>query len=148
MNRQTTSKSMLLTRRPPRRTKTLRRGNAVVELAVSLPVLVLIVLGAIEGSNKIFIRQAAVQAAYEVAKSAKDKDGTPATARVIGRQVLSARNIRGSTITFQPARVDLLDGGELFTVTVSVPGNARTVTGIGPFGGITITAQATMVKEQ
>ncbi|GAB5405499.1 MAG: hypothetical protein Aurels2KO_37300 [Aureliella sp.] len=107
----------------------------------------LIALGAIEGSNKIFIRQAAVQAAYEAAKASAARDGTLERARQLALQVLSARNINSPTITFQPPRPDQLDPGTPFTVVVSVDGNERSVTGMGPFENLTIEARASMVKE-
>lgn len=124
-----------------------RAGSACVELAVCMPMIALISLGAIEGSNKIFVRQAAVQAAYEAAKATASHDGTAARGQVLAQQVLTARNILAPTITFEPANPDALDPGTPFTVVVSVNGNERTVTGMGPFQNLVIQARASMVKE-
>ena len=53
-----------------------RRGTAVVELAVCVPVLVLIVLGAMSATTMIFMRTAAVQSAYETVKEESDPTAT------------------------------------------------------------------------
>jgi Flp pilus assembly protein TadG len=124
-----------------------RLGAACVELAVTLPVIVLLVFASLEGANMLFLRQAVVQSAYETAKSAAKGNGDQALATTLGRQVLTSRSIVAPTITFAPANVNNLAAGTPFTVTVSVPGDSRSITGIGPFNGLTIQAQATMLKE-
>ena len=124
-----------------------RRGTACVELAVCLPVIVLLVFASLEGANMLFLRQAVVQSAYETAKSIAKTNGVQATAETLGRQVLSSRGVVSPTIRFNPANVQSLSPGSRFSVTVSVPGDSRSVTGIGPFNGLTIQAQATMLKE-
>lgn len=95
----------------------------------------------------LFLRQAAVQSAYEAAKAAARSNGGQALGLQRAQQVLAARNINGSTINFNPGNVDGLDAGTPFTVTVTVPGTARSITGFGPFNGVNIQTQATMAKE-
>lgn len=130
-----------------RNKKQRRAGSACVELAVCMPMIALIALGSMEGANKIFVRQAAVQAAYEAAKATASHEGSAARGQALARQVLLARNILVPTITFDPANPDALDPGTPFTVLVSVNGGERTVTGMGPFQNLTIEARASMVKE-
>lgn len=95
----------------------------------------------------LFLRQAAVQSAYEAAKAAARSDGGQSLGLQRAQEVLAARSINGSTINFSPANVDTLAAGTPFTVSVTVPGSAKSITGIGPFGGINIQTQATMAKE-
>ena len=123
------------------------RGTATVELAVCLPVIVLLLFASLEGANMLFLRQAVVQSAYETAKSVAKTNGAQATAIALGKQVLSSRNIVAPTIVFTPPNVQSLPPGTPFSVTVSVPGDSRSITKIGPFKGLTIRAQAAMVKE-
>ena len=124
-----------------------RSGAAIVELAVCLPFLALMIFASLEGANMLFVRQALVQSAYETSKASARVRTTQAQAEVIGRQVLAARRIDNPTFTFTPADVDALAPGTSFTVSVSAPGDSRSITGIGPFNGLTIQAQATMNKE-
>ena len=95
----------------------------------------------------LFLRQAVVQSAYETAKSVAKTNGIQATAQTLGEQVLNSRGVTSPTVTFSPANVQTLLAGTPFTVTVSAPSSARSITGIGPFNGLTIRAQATMLKE-
>ncbi len=130
---------------PPRSVR--RPGAAVIELAVCLPLIVVLVFGSLEGANMLFVRQAAVQAAYESVKVAAKSTGSQARAETIAEEVLSARRITKDALVFSPSNVDGLAAGTPITVTVRVPGDSRTLLGFGPFGGIMIEAQATMLKE-
>lgn len=95
----------------------------------------------------LFLRQAVVQSAYETAKSVAKTNGVQTNAVRLGEQVLSSRGVVTPTIVFDPANVQGLAPGTPFSVTVSVPGDSRSITAIGPFNGLTIRAQAAMVKE-
>ncbi len=123
------------------------RGAACVELAVCLPLILLLVFASLEGANMLFLRQAVVQSAYETAKSAAKRNGIESKAVALGQQVLASRGVVAPTITFSPANPESLPAGTPFTVAVAVPGDSRSITNLGPFNGLTIQAQATMLKE-
>lgn len=133
--------------KPTPASRDLKRGTACVELAVCLPVIVLLVFASLEGANMLFLREAVVQSAYETAKSVAKTNGVQSRAVTLGEQVLASRGVVAPTINFIPANVQNLPAGTPFTVTVAVPGNSRSITGIGPFNGLTIRAQAAMIKE-
>lgn len=124
-----------------------RKGAAVVELAVCLPLIVLLTFASLEGANMLFMRQAAVQAAYEAAKSAAKSTGTLASATTIGQEVLTSRNLVVDSMTFNPTNVETVAKGTPIVVTVTLRGDSRSVVGIAPFRGLLIEAQATMMKE-
>ncbi len=129
------------------RTKRKRRGGAVVELAVCIPVIALIGFGAMEAASMIFLRQALVQSAYETVKESVKTNGQQTLAIRRGQQVLDSREIEGETITFSPANTDELPRGTPVTVTVTAPGDSNSILPFGPFKGQTITVTATMIKE-
>lgn len=124
-----------------------RRAAAVVELAICLPVVVLLTFGALEGANMLFLRQAVVQSAYEAGKIAAKSNGGEAKGRQLALDVLSSRDITATEIRFNPTNVDSLAPGTPFTVTVSVAGDQKSITNIGPFGGLSIESSTTMHKE-
>lgn len=124
-----------------------RRGAAVVELAVCMPVILLVVMGAIQASSMTFLRQALVQSAYETVRESVKTSGSQAVGLQLGQQVLTSRDIQGFNINFQPANVDDLDRGTPVTVTVTAPSDPNTVFPFGPFDGQVITVNATMLKE-
>lgn len=124
-----------------------RRAAATVELAVCLPVIVILAIGSMESASMIFLRQAMVQSAYESVKEAVKTNGSQATALTRGQEVLAFRDITGESITFEPSNVDDLAPGTPVTVTVTAPGDANSVIPFGPFKGRNISVSATMLKE-
>jgi len=130
-----------------RRTNSQRKGAAVVEFAVCLPVILLIVLGSIEASSMLFLRQALVQSAYEGAKVAVRPGNTTEQAVNAATQVANGRSLENFTIQIDPQNTDDLAAGEIITVSVFAPGDENSLFPFGPFLNRTVSASATMVKE-
>lgn len=123
-----------------------RRGAAIVELAICLPVVLLIALGSIQGASLLFLRQALVQASYEGAKVAI-RSGDDAAARQAVANVAAGRRIEGLVITTNPANIADANQGDTITVTVTAPGDANSLIPFGVFQGQQVSAQAVMVRE-
>jgi Flp pilus assembly protein TadG len=98
-----------------------RKGTAVVELAVCLPVLVIIAFGAIEATNAVFLKERLTAAAYEGARSATGPGHTTATATAVAQNVLTQFAISNSTITISPTITISTTTGTQVTVTVAAP---------------------------
>lgn len=124
-----------------------KRGAATVELATCLPVIVLLVFGAMEGANMLFLRQAVVQASYEAAKAAVKSNGGKDLAERLASEVLAARNVENPKIQFTPNNPDAVSAGTPVTVRISVDGDSKSITRLGVFKNLTIAAEATMLKE-
>jgi Flp pilus assembly protein TadG len=124
-----------------------KRAAAVVELAVCLPVIVILVLGALEGANILFCRQAMVEAAYEACKHASRTDGTNALATTLADDVLRARRINVATINISPGNVSAVKAGGEVSVNIVVDSDTRTYTSLGLFSSRPISVTATMQKE-
>jgi len=124
-----------------------RKAAAVVELAICLPVIVLVVLGTIESANMLFLRQALVQSAYESAKIAVHRDGTNAAARLAAEQVAAGRRIQNLTIQFSPGDVASVPRGRPVTVTVSAPGDENCLLKLPGITNRKDSSSAVMVKE-
>lgn len=124
-----------------------RRASATVELAVCLPVIMLITAGAIEGANFAFLRQTLAQSAYEGIKVAVRRNSTGAAGLQAAQRITQQRNVQGVTFQYTPARPEDAAPGAPVTLTVSAPGDANSQLPIGPFSGRTITIRATMARE-
>lgn len=124
-----------------------RRGAAVVELAVCLPVIVLLVLGAIEGASLLFARQAMVECAYEAAIVAIRDNATNAQAIDAADSVIKSRRLSGLALTFDPADVSSIPRGRPVRVTASVPAGSHRLINSRLAGVTTIRAVAVMIKE-
>ena len=133
--------------RPRRRSQSKkRRGVATVELAFLLPIMTVIVFGAIEGASMIFLRQALVQSSYEATKVAV-KTGDKSAATNAALAVTQGREIDSVQITFEPDDIASLEKGKLIRITVSAPGDSNSILPLGIFKGRTVAAAAAMVKE-
>ena len=124
-----------------------RRAAAAVELAICLPVVVLIVLSSIEGASMIFLRQALCQSSYEAVKAAVKHRGTEQEAIDRGNDVLAGRSIDGAEFEFSVKNVEQTKRGNDITVTVSAPANQNSILPFGPFKDRRIEVSATMIKE-
>jgi Flp pilus assembly protein TadG len=124
-----------------------RRGVAATELAVCLPVIVLLVIGTVEACSMVFLKQSLSVAAYEGARTAIEKGGTTAQVQAACLQVLTDRNVVGGVVTITPKKFEALDRGEFVDVTVSAPCGSNTVVPIRFFRGRTLSATASMMVE-
>lgn len=124
-----------------------RKGAAVVEFAVCLPLIVLIMLGSIEAANMLFLRQALVQASYEGAKSAVKAESDNAIVTQIATQVADGRNLSGFTVETIPADVSSVPQGEFIRVRTSAPVNSNSFISGTVFRNLNLDAEAVMVKE-
>ncbi len=96
-----------------------RRGAALVEFAVCLPVLVLIILGSIEATSAIFVRQSLTVSAYEGIRQAIRHDGSSAAAVAKAEEVLTQRSIRSYTIQLTPPDPTTVARGDEIAITIS-----------------------------
>jgi Flp pilus assembly protein TadG len=132
-----------------RRTKnrSARRGVAAAELAVCLPVVVLIVIATIESCSALFLKQSLTVAAYEGVRAAIEKGATTASVQTACNQVLTDRRIQGTTVTLTPASISSLKPGDFIDVTVSAPCNSNSLVPTTFFRGKTLSVKASMMIE-
>ena len=124
-----------------------RRGVAAVEMAVCLPVIILLVFGAIEASSFIFLKQSLNVAAYEgiresIRVGSGNDEGTTRAATI-----LSSRAVQGFQIEFPNGDASEADRGDEIVIQVSAPTGSNS-----PLAGqfVTnriLTARVVMVKE-
>src|ERR1700755_771469 len=88
-----------------------RRGVAAAELAVCLPVVVLIVMATIESCSALFLKQSLTGAAYEGVRTAIEKGSTSATVQARCDQILADRRIQGAQVTMNPADKSKMNAG-------------------------------------
>jgi Flp pilus assembly protein TadG len=104
-----------------------RQGVACVEAAFCLPVILLVVLGCVEVTNKIFLKQSLSTAAYEACRTAIQSSTTTEISRSAGDEILKARGVKSATITFNPADVGNAPRGQIIRVTVNASGRANSI---------------------
>ncbi|MCA9044732.1 MAG: pilus assembly protein [Planctomycetaceae bacterium] len=123
-----------------------RRGAALVETAVCLPVLLLLTFGAIEASNAIVLKQTLTEISYETARFVTSQGSTKADALQRADEIIAARGLQNVTVDISPDVTVNTPPGTPITVTVSA---AAASNSIGPqwyFKDATMAAQAVMVR--
>ncbi len=123
------------------------RGVAATELAVCLPVIVLLVLATIEACSALFLKQSLTVAAYEGVRAAISAGATTTEVQAACNQILTDRKIKGATITITPSNISALNPGEFIDVTVSAPCSSNSLVPATFYRGKTLTAKASMMME-
>jgi Flp pilus assembly protein TadG len=113
------------------------RGQAVVEFAIALPLVVVLVLGVV---------QVVVVVRDQIAVELAAREGARAAA-VSSTPSIAARRAAGAATGLRPLSVDTTVGGT--TVTVTVGHRSRTVVPlVGPLiGDVATTASVSMARE-
>ncbi len=123
------------------------RGVAATELAVCLPVIVLLVIATIEACSALFLKQSLTAAAYEGVRTAIEHNSTPAAVQAACNQLLADRKIKGASIAINPPNIVNLNPGEFVAITVSAPCSSNSLVPATFYRGRTLSATATMMIE-
>jgi Flp pilus assembly protein TadG len=124
-----------------------QHGAAVVELAIVLPIFVLIVFGTIEACSMLYLTQSLHIAAYEAARVSLIPQSTTTQVHEAAEQILENRKVQSATIQISPTNYASLSIGSPIRVTVSAPSDANSpIVGMF-FTGKTISGVCTMMKE-
>lgn len=127
-------------------TRTGRRGAAVVEFAVCLPVLVTLVLGAIECCSMIFLDQSLKVTAYEGIRAAVKSGAAVGAGRTRANQIIAERNLQQAQVRFTPNNPENASRGTPITIRVTAPCRPNSVTSLSFFSG-SLETTAVMIKE-
>lgn len=95
-----------------------RKGAAVVEFAVVLPLLVLLIFGGIEGASAIQLRSALQNACRESARHSITPQATLESCQEIANQSLVASRVRSSQVSVYPDPAQA-QSGTLLSTTVT-----------------------------
>jgi len=132
---------------PARSQRTGRSGIAVVELAITLPVFVLILFGTIETTTMIFLQQSLEICAYQGARVALIPSSTSAQVNATCATVLNDRDVQAASVSITPANYDAQPYGTFIRVRVSAPCNSNSPFSPWFYGGRTLAGEVTLMKE-
>ena len=130
-----------------RRPRTERRGAAVAELAVCLPLIFLLVLGTVEACTMVSLKQSLTVAAYEGARTALYPGSTSADVTTDATQVLTDREVQSGSVLLTPLLFESAASGDYLKVQVSAQCDANGGLGSYLYGGKSLTATVEVVKE-
>jgi Flp pilus assembly protein TadG len=124
-----------------------RRGTALVELAVCLPLLSFLMIASIDACAMIYTDTSLTIAAYEGTREGIRKQGTTADVRERCEEILLARRVTDPDITIEPADVAAAERGTAIRVIISCPSAGNTMLPSGFYTGKSLQASCTMLKE-
>lgn len=98
-------------------------GSAATELAVCLPVIVLVVFGSIQACGLIYLKHSATSAAYEATLELAKPNASNTSVTARAEQVLTALDITGGTVEIFPVdtNVSQVTAGDPISIVVTVP---------------------------
>jgi Flp pilus assembly protein TadG len=124
-----------------------QRGVAATEFAVCLPLIMVLLLGTLEASTMIFLKQTLSIAAYEGARTAITTNATVTDVEGACNRILTQRSVEDSSVVVSPSPLASQPVQSWITVTVSAPANSNSVVRGLFCSSHTVSAQATMMKE-
>jgi len=124
-----------------------RKGGPVIECAFCLPLVILFMLGTLEITSALFLKETLSIAAYEGARAGVKRGATPQDASDAATEVLTARGITGATVTVTPDDFSDLDALDDIQVLVRAPANNNIYFISDYVTGQNVAAQCTMVRE-
>jgi Flp pilus assembly protein TadG len=138
-----------------------RGGAAAVELALCLPMLLILTLGAIETCNVIYVRTRMYSAAYEGARlatrpttatkaAASESDVTGRCATLLGQLGVQGGQAQVQVqdcVTLQSKSLAAANAQDLVTVSITAPLSQNAVSSFLLRGSLSISAQATLIVE-
>jgi Flp pilus assembly protein TadG len=126
-----------------------RRGAAIAEFAVVVPILILLVFGMLEFSRVMMVQEILVNAAREGCRKATLPGSTSDNVNTVVSTYLTNSGISGApNPTINPTDPSTANAGDPITVTVSVPFNNVSWLPVPMFlGGKTLSATVVMAKE-
>ena len=124
-----------------------RSGAAMVEFALTLPLLLTIVLGTMETCSMLHLKQTLHIAAYEAARVSLVPKTTTAQVSYSAQAILTDRKVQGSSIAISPSSFSTAAIGSYITVTVTASSNSNFGVPLLFFKDKTITGTCSMMKE-
>jgi hypothetical protein len=124
-----------------------RRAAAAAELAICLPLFVMLILASIEACSMIFLDHSLTITSYEGVRAGINYDGTNAIVLARCDEIIDERGIEDATVSISPPNVATVTRGTPIAITVSAPCDSNAIIPPWFYGGKTISVTTTMVKE-
>jgi hypothetical protein len=117
-----------------------RGGGAVIEFAISFPLLLIVIFGAVDICERIFFKQSVSLVAYEGARLAARRSATSAHVLLRCQQMLRERRVENGEIFITPSVIDNLTPTTPITLTIRA---TRSSFGMGRYSTETSSFQRT-----
>jgi Flp pilus assembly protein TadG len=124
-----------------------RSGAAVVEFAVTLPVLILILLATLEACTMIYVTQTLQIASYEATRVALVPKSTKAQVEFAANRILNDRRVKNAVIKITPLDFTNAPIQSFIQIDITAPANTNSIVSPMFFKDKTLRANCSMMKE-
>ena len=124
-----------------------RHGVAATELAVCMPIILVLILGTMQACSMFYLKQNLTVSAYEGIRTSVEYRVQDDDVRATCLQILADRNVQGGAVTIEPSNFTQQPPGTWITVTVTAPTKRNSPVGCWFYQANDMTASATMMKE-
>ena len=124
-----------------------RKGVALAEFALILPVFILIVLASIEACSMIFLQQSVEIIAYEGARVALVPGSDEGNVQGACQLMIDGRKIKGASVIVTPNDFETQPYGTFVAVNISVPADQNGLFPSWFYSGKHISGRVEMMKE-
>lgn len=124
-----------------------QRGTAVVELAICLPIIVLIIVAGLDVHRVLRVKQDLVEVTHETARVIATNELTETEGRQFALRLVEQNSLSNPTVLIEPAPSPDMPRGTPITVSVSIPvdGNLTMMTQL--FFSRSLVARSTVIRE-
>ena len=130
-----------------RRRSEKRKGAALVELAVCVPVVALLAFGTIDTCNMIYLKQSLTIAAYEGGRTAIARGTDEQDVTAAAQSILTQRRVKGATITVTPDGYESDPIGTFITVSITASCEQNSIFGSWFYSGRTVNGRSEFRKK-
>ncbi len=134
-------------RRCAKRSLSKRKGSALVELAVCVPVVALLAFGTIDTCNMIYLKQSLTIAAYEGGRTAISRGAVTQDVTDSAQAVLTDRRVKGATINITPQPVESQPIGSFIEVSITASCDQNSIFGSWFYAGRTVNGRSEFRKK-
>ena len=124
-----------------------RKGAAIVELAIVLPLLLLLLMGTIEACAAMHLQQSMDIASYEAVRTSLLPKSSSTLVRTTAETFLKNRTTKGATVSISPSNFETSPIGTTITVSITAPSDQNLPVSPFFFRGRSVVGSCSMMKE-
>ena len=136
-----------LNRRSKFRSKAARSGVAAVEAAFCFPVIVILMLGTLEITSGLFLRESLSICSFEACRVGTRRGSTATDVQDRAIEVLADRGVTSATVTITPSNFDDLVSLDAISVSITAPTAGNSIFVFDNLANRSISSSVAMVRE-
>jgi len=124
-----------------------RSGAAVVEAAICFPLILVLMLGTLEITSGLYLRESLSICGFEACRVGTRRGATADDVRDRATEVLADRGVSGGEVIITPDSFDALNSLDQISVQVSAPTAGNSIFIFDNLANRTIRSRVTMIRE-